>query len=70
MKDLQANVDKVNMKKEEASHCSKTYENILQRMKKDAILLQFKRNTLERELKALEKHHKLVEHKHYDMSEF
>lgn len=48
MIDLKKSVERVNCKKDEASHCSKTYENILQRMKKDEILLQFKKNTLER----------------------
>lgn len=65
MIELKKKVDKINCKKEEASHCSKTYENILQRMKKDEVLLQFKRNMLERELKSLQKVNSITEAKHY-----
>lgn len=45
----------------------KSYEHILNRMKKDEIRYQIKKNELERQLRTMEKTHKELRNKNYDL---
>lgn len=49
---------------------SKSYEHILDRMRKDQIRFQIKRNEMEKELKKLEKTIKGLTNTNYDLKEY
>lgn len=49
---------------------SKSYEHILDRMKKDEIRYQIKKNELEKQLKGLEKVHSQLKNKNYQLKEY
>lgn len=66
---LQKSLDQVSSKRDSAFHCSKTYEHILERMKKDSIHNQLKKNELTRELRTLEKGLNIAQTKQYSLAE-
>ena len=62
---LQSVVEDVKSKQVNAVVCFKSYEHILDRMKKDQIRYQIKKNQLDKELKNLQKNYKNLKNKSY-----
>ena len=67
---MKAIVQQVKDKKINATLSTKSYEHILDRMKKDQIRGQIKRNQLEKQLKKLQKSFKQLNNKSYELKEY
>ena len=63
-------VDEVKTKEINAVVCNKSYEHILDRMKKDEIRYVIKKNLHEKELKELGKQYQNLKNKNYGLKEF
>ena len=67
---LEGLVEETKSKEVNAVLCYKSYEHILDRMKKDEIRYQIKKNDLEKDLRALKKSAKEQKSKNYELKEF
>jgi hypothetical protein len=59
----------ISMKKNSAMHSYKTYEHILDRMKKDDITAQIRKNQMEAHLDSLQKKFRYLQTKNFNSSE-